>query len=63
MKRSEINAAIKEIGIVLFLAAVGLNAGKSFVASVTSSDGLYWLMWGALITFIPVMTMALIGRL
>ena len=57
------NAAIKEIGIVLFLAAVGLNAGKSFVASVTSSDGLYWLMWGALITFIPVMTMALIGRL
>jgi putative transport protein len=57
------NAAIKEIGIVLFLAAVGLNAGRNFVASVTSSDGLYWLMWGAMITFIPVMTMALIGRL
>ena len=55
-------AAIKEIGIVLFLAAVGINAGRNFVSAIMSSDGLYWLLYGALITFIPIFTIGLIGR-
>lgn len=55
------NATIKELGIVLFLACVGLNAGQSFFASVSSARGLWWLLYGVMITFIPVFTVALIG--
>ncbi len=53
------NMAIKEVGIVLFLACVGLKAGQTFVASVTSTQGLWWLLYGALITIIPLLIAAL----
>lgn len=57
------NAAIKEIGIVLFLACVGLNAGKTFVTSVSSTEGLWWLLYGAGITFIPAFVVSLFAML
>ncbi len=56
------NLMIREIGISLFMAAVGLEAGKTFVASLTGG-GYVWVLYGALITLIPMTLTALIARL
>jgi len=55
------NMMIREIGINLFLAAVGLGAGENFVSSLTGG-GYWWILYGALITFIPVIVTMLLGR-
>ncbi|MGB9693171.1 MAG: hypothetical protein ACPL7D_13500, partial [Candidatus Sumerlaeaceae bacterium] len=57
------NFMMREIGIVLFLACVGLRAGGQFVATLMSGDGLKWMGYGVLITLIPLLTVALLGRL
>ncbi len=56
------NLMIREIGISLFMAAVGLGAGKTFVASLTGG-GYVWVLYGALITVIPMAVVALVARL
>ena len=56
------NLMIREIGISLFMAAVGLGAGKTFVASLVSG-GYMWVLYGALITLIPMSVIALVARL
>lgn len=53
---------LREIGICLFLASVGLNAGGNFVNTVISGDGLLWVFWGVLITVIPLLIVGIIGR-
>lgn len=53
---------LREIGICLFLASVGLNAGGNFVNTVISGDGLLWVFWGVLITVIPLLVVGIIGR-
>ena len=53
---------LREIGICLFLASVGLNAGGGFIDTVISGDGLLWVLWGVLITVIPILTIGVIGR-
>lgn len=53
---------IREIGICLFLASVGLNAGGGFVNTVVNGDGLLWVFWGFLITLIPLLIVGSIGR-
>ncbi len=55
------NMMIREIGISFFLAAVGLGAGQTFVSSLTAG-GWWWILYGALITIIPVVVIALVGR-
>ena len=55
------NLMIREIGISLFMAAVGLGAGKTFVSSLTSG-GYIWVLYGALITLIPMTVISLIAR-
>ncbi len=50
---------IREIGISLFLATVGLNAGPGFVPMIIDGAGLYWMSIGAIITFLPLMSTAL----
>ncbi len=55
------NLMIREIGISLFMAAVGLGAGKTFVASLTGG-GYVWVLYGALITLIPMTVTALVAR-
>ncbi len=50
---------IREMGISLFLATVGLNAGPGFVPMIVNGSGLYWMGIGAIITFIPLMVTAL----
>ncbi|MDD6088916.1 MAG: putative transporter [Desulfovibrionaceae bacterium] len=57
------NLILREIGIALFLACVGLHAGKGFVAVLIDGSGFTWMGIAALITFIPLMAAAVIGRL
>ena len=54
---------MKDLGICLFFASVGLHAGGDFYESFIAHNGWLWLVYGALITFIPLLIMVLIGRL
>ena len=56
------NLMLREVGISLFLASVGIEAGRSFVDTVFSSNGLLWLAFGVLITFIPMMSISIFAR-
>ena len=53
---------IREIGISLFLAAVGLGAGEGFVEAIVGG-GYRWILYGVLITVIPVLITGIVGRL
>lgn len=53
---------IREVGICLFLAAVGLTAGENFVSTIVQG-GYMWVLWGFLITVIPTAIIALIAHL
>ena len=55
------NLMVREIGISLFMAAVGLDAGKTFVSSLLGG-GYMWVLYGALITIIPMIIIAVIAR-
>ncbi len=57
------NLALREIGIVLFLAVVGLKSGGNFVSTLTEGDGLTWMGYGVLITFVPLMVAGIIARI
>ncbi len=54
---------MREIGILLFLSCVGLNAGAKFVETVLYGQGLLWMGIGAIITFVPLGIAALICRM
>lgn len=56
------NYMLREIGICLFLASVGLGAGSQFVETVISSNGLLWIACGFLITIIPLIIIGIVGR-
>ncbi len=56
------NQLMREIGILLFLACVGLHAGTGFVETVVHGSGLAWMGMGAIITFVPLFLAALICR-
>lgn len=55
--------ALREIGIVLFLAVVGLKSGGSFVDTLTNGSGLEWMGYGIFITLVPLMIVGIIARL
>ena len=57
------NLMLREIGIVLFLASVGIEAGEHFVQTVVEGDGLLYVGYGFLITIIPLLIMGVIARL
>ena len=56
------NLMIRDIGISLFLAAVGIGAGENFVSSLTQG-GYWWILYGAAITILPVFITGLVARL
>jgi putative transport protein len=56
------NFMLREVGIVLFLAAVGLKAGDAFVATMVHGPGLYWMAGGAAITVLPLLLVAVVAR-
>jgi putative transport protein len=57
-----VNYAFRELGIILFLACVGLKAGSQFVSTLLSPSGLLWLVCGAAITIVPILAAGIIGR-
>ena len=56
------NMMLREIGISFFLAAVGFGAGETFVSSLMAG-GFWWILYGALITLIPLIIVSVVGRL
>jgi putative transport protein len=56
------NLLMKEMGIVLFLSCVGLLSGGEFVNTIMNG-GIQWLMYGALITIIPLLIVSIVARL
>ncbi len=57
------NLALREIGIVLFLAVVGLKSGGGFIDTLVNGDGLSWMGYGIAITAIPLITVGFIARI
>ncbi len=57
------NLMLRETGIVLFLASVGIMAGEKFVPAFTTGDGWIWMGYGALITLIPIILAGLYSRI
>lgn len=55
-------AMLREVGIALFLAGVGLGAGSSFVSTI-QAGGYMWILYGFIITVVPPMLVGLFGRL
>ncbi|MDE7148916.1 MAG: putative transporter [Bacteroidales bacterium] len=55
------NMMLREIGIALFLAAVGLDAGEHFVETL-ATGGYRWIFYGVLITVLPLLIVGFIGR-
>jgi putative transport protein len=52
------NLMLREVGISLFLACVGLGAGETFVDSIVGG-GYWWVIYGALITIVPILIVAI----
>ena len=58
---SSANLMIREIGIAMFLAAVGFGAGKTFVPTLLDG-GYVWIGYGVIITLLPLLIVGVIGR-
>ncbi len=56
------NLMLREIGISLFLAGVGLGAGNGFVDTIVNQNGYMWILYGFLITVIPILIVSIIAR-
>ena len=59
---SSASLLLRELGICLFLASVGIAAGKDFAASVFNSTGMWWVIWGFVITVVPLIVVGSIAR-
>lgn len=57
------NLMLREIGIVLFLASVGITAGEKFIPTLTSGEGFTWMGYGAIITLVPLIAVGVYARL
>ena len=57
------NMMLREIGLVLFLASVGIKAGAGFWETVAQGDGIKYVYTGFLITIIPILIIGTIARL
>lgn len=56
------NFMLRELGITLFLACVGLSAGKGFVDTIVNQGGYAWIGYGFIITMVPLLIVGCIGR-
>lgn len=57
------NMMLREIGLVLFLASVGIKAGANFWHTVVQGDGLLYVATGFIITIVPILIVGVIARL
>lgn len=53
---------LRELGICLFLASVGIAAGDHFVEKVFNETGMWWVIWGFIITLVPLLVVGFIAR-
>lgn len=53
---------MRELGICLFLASVGISSGRDFAATVFNATGMWWVIWGFIITLIPLLIVGSIAR-
>ena len=56
------NMMLRELGIILFLSCVGLSSGTNFVNTI-SGGGYVWMLYGAMITFVPIFLVSVVARL
>ncbi|MDR1371916.1 MAG: putative transporter [Dysgonamonadaceae bacterium] len=56
------NLMLREIGICLFLASVGLGAGEQFIDTIVNKGGYQWIGLGFIITVMPLLIVGIIGR-
>ena len=59
---SSASLLMRELGICLFLASVGIAAGKGFYQTVFNAHGMWWVIWGFVITFVPLIVVGCIAR-
>ena len=59
---SSVNLLLRELGICLFLASVGIAAGDHFADTVFNAQGARWVLYGFLITFVPLLVVVAIAR-
>ncbi|HEX2919903.1 MAG TPA: putative transporter [Bacteroidales bacterium] len=57
------NLMLRELGIVLFLASVGITSGERFIPTLTSGEGFIWMGYGVIITIVPILIVGLYARL
>ena len=57
------NMMLREIGLVLFLASVGIKAGANFWHTVVQGDGLLYVATGFIITIVPILIVGVIARM
>ncbi|HBZ70165.1 MAG TPA: putative transporter [Deltaproteobacteria bacterium] len=55
--------ALRDTGVAIFLASVGLKSGDRFLAALTQGQGVWWMVWGAAITLLPLLLVALVAYL
>lgn len=53
---------LRELGICLFLASVGIAAGGEFASTVFTEQGMWWVIWGFVITLVPLLVVGVIAR-
>ncbi|MDR2918210.1 MAG: putative transporter [Tannerella sp.] len=56
------NLMLREIGITIFLACVGIDAGSGFIETIVYKGGFAWIGYGVIITMIPLLIIGAIGR-
>ena len=56
------NLALREIGIILFLAVLGISSGERFVETLISGIGVPWMIFGILVTVLPLLVAGIVGR-
>ncbi len=56
------NLALREVGIVLFLAVVGIKSGGNFLDTLLNGDGVIWACYGILITILPLLIVGIVAR-
>lgn len=59
---SSASLLMRELGICLFLASVGISSGAGFARTVFNTTGMWWVIWGFIITFVPLLIIGCIAR-
>ncbi len=59
---SSASLLMRELGICLFLASVGIASGTGFAETVFNTSGMWWVIWGFIITFVPLVIVGCIAR-